>query len=475
VVTSNFKIMEYFKKENVWRDAVENILLQILEELPYTSILSAGLVCRRWQRLSLDELLWKAVLTKHFNIAPPVTLKHGAVSWRKEFIRMMDDIPCVETQIIEYHTDEVVHVAYAHSREMFSVCSKDSRMSVWKASHPCRLLAVLYAESYWKTPCTAKFNYSDSMLMVNWMLEDFSVEGADAVIAIYKVEENESFSLIKVVLNSSYDKIDQGWVTDTSFLACNMGIHSTIVNSMNINDYEVIGQELTKLYDIDEDLYSRCINTIGTETTGENGIPDLLFSCGNSSQENEEWSMAPTRMGLVGKSENPSKVRYDAKDVKLFSPSTPNTPHMYISGFSLDPEEKVCYINVRPLTPNQQKPGLFDASENLQLLPLDISTMTAGRPLTGHKGFSIVEADPFALYCIYPDVTRDYVCCGSEDNLGYIWDRHYGCLVGQVSGHTKPVCGVAMDPARQDVMVTVSDDHQIRIFRTKKWKRENLS
>jgi len=71
-------------------------------------------------------------------------------------------------------------------------------------------------------------------------------------------------------------------------------------------------------------------------------------------------------------------------------------------------------------------------------------------------------------------VTKDYVGCGSEDNRGYLWDRHYGCLVAVVSGHTKPVCGVALDRVKQEVMVTVGDDHQIRVLRTRKWKRENV-
>merc|ERR1712080_410174 len=87
-------------------------------------------------------------------------------------------------------------------------------------------------------------------------------------------------------------------------------------------------------------------------------------------------------------------------------------------GHRLDPEEKICYLNVRPLTPTPDSDSVtFDADENLELLPLDLTTMTStGRPLTGHKGYSIAEADPFTLNCIYPDVTKDYVGCGSEDN-----------------------------------------------------------
>ena len=42
----------------------------------------------------------------------------------------MDRVPCVELDKITEHTDEVLHVSFAHNGMMFCTCSKDGYVKV---------------------------------------------------------------------------------------------------------------------------------------------------------------------------------------------------------------------------------------------------------------------------------------------------------------------------------------------------------
>ena len=64
---------------------------------------------------------------KHFLIKP---FNVGAQSWKKEYERLSEDVPCVELDKIEEHTDEVLHVAFSNNGMMFCTCSKDAYVKV---------------------------------------------------------------------------------------------------------------------------------------------------------------------------------------------------------------------------------------------------------------------------------------------------------------------------------------------------------
>ena len=55
---------------------------------------------------------------------------------------------------------------------------------------------------------------------------------------------------------------------------------------------------------------------------------------------------------------------------------------------------------------------------------------------------------------------------GAEDRHGYIWDRHYGVCLNKFA-HKDVVNSVAFNPHDSQMLVTVSDDHCIKIWRSK--------
>ena len=67
----------------------------------------------------------------------------GAHSWKKEYERLSDNVPCVELDKIEEHSDEVLHVSFSNNGMMFCTCSKDAYVKV--NGHKFLLLPVLAA------------------------------------------------------------------------------------------------------------------------------------------------------------------------------------------------------------------------------------------------------------------------------------------------------------------------------------------
>ena len=63
-----------------------------------------------------------------------------------------------------------------------------------------------------------------------------------------------------------------------------------------------------------------------------------------------------------------------------------------------------------------------------------------------------------------------FPCSGSENSKGYIWDRHYEAQVATLA-HEKVVNCVAVNPRDPHMAVSVSDDHTIKIWRSKSFHR----
>jgi len=544
---------------NMWKDLVNTGVLEIMSYLPYYDIVAAGQVCRQWNGLSKDELLWKAVLTRHFHLAPPVTLRSGAESWRKEFIRMMDEVPSVVTDHPEHHVQEArlaTHVSFAHTMEMFSVCYGKKGVVIWRATHPLTRVSVI--ESLGWEAQSSRFNSSDTLLLVSGELhadddlDDWGHWDSVGKIAIFQnggTMNPDQFSLVKLVNactanpnygpayeppfnNFSSGNPSYGWVTDRTFLTYTWGAWNEL--GVYLNSTDPLNNDHTLLYNITNDSYMDNLGSFCVIRTPQDHSPTLLFPFGKGELYREgqdldmsqPWGAAHTKMGLVSKlEENPNKFAFHTNDpdVRTFTPMDENFEHMLIAGFCLSPDQKMCYVNARPLTrnvemendPDYELPMPFKTNEDLQLFPLDLSTMTTGPPLTGHKGFvNNWSVDWSVCNKLFPEVTRDYVSCCSEDGHGYLWDRHYGCLVSVLPGSGSllgnqvedsslgnrvacsslgnhvagsllgnhvapqpwepPVVSVAMDPVRQNVMVTIGLQGRIKVFRSKKWIRENV-
>ena len=87
--------------------------------------------------------------------------------------------------------------------------------------------------------------------------------------------------------------------------------------------------------------------------------------------------------------------------------------------------------------------------------------------MTGHRGFTHSER---AFY-LYLDSSADFVGSGSEDMFGYVWDRKYGSLLGRLP-HDQCVNCVTFSPLDQELCVTASDDHTLKVWKSRRRRRE---
>lgn len=55
---------------------------------------------------------------------------------------------------------------------------------------------------------------------------------------------------------------------------------------------------------------------------------------------------------------------------------------------------------------------------------------------------------------------------GAEDRHGYIWDRHYGICIAKLV-HSDVVNSVAFNPLNAEMLITTSDDFEIRVWRSR--------
>ena len=71
-------------------------------------------------------------------------------------------------------------------------------------------------------------------------------------------------------------------------------------------------------------------------------------------------------------------------------------------------------------------------------------------------------------------MTIIFVYSGAEDKHGYLWDRHYGLCLKKYP-HSDVVNSVAFNPVDPEVLVTVSDDFSIKIWRSLSRQKEVIN
>lgn len=60
-----------------WAYLTEPVLLEIFQYLGLRDVLNAGAVCKNWNTVSYDNLLWRSYFRKDFNIDSSIKIKPG--------------------------------------------------------------------------------------------------------------------------------------------------------------------------------------------------------------------------------------------------------------------------------------------------------------------------------------------------------------------------------------------------------------
>ena len=56
---------------------------------------------------------------------------------------------------------------------------------------------------------------------------------------------------------------------------------------------------------------------------------------------------------------------------------------------------------------------------------------------------------------------------GAEDCCAHVWDRYCGVKLATLKGHSNVVNCVAFNPVNQQMLISASDDHTIRVWRSR--------
>ncbi|XP_060066377.1 F-box/WD repeat-containing protein 5-like [Ylistrum balloti] len=157
---------------------------------------------------------------------------------------------------------------------------------------------------------------------------------------------------------------------------------------------------------------------------------------------------------------------------QLATPENPtksiHLPGHYISGMKLSRDHRYLFFNCRYAIYDVEL-GYPKLMEDMEVKAIDLQTFRLVPELAfgGHKGFS-----EFPAWYICLDSCQDYVASGSEQFLGYLWDRRYHTCLATLRHCEGVVNGVAFNPVDPECLVTVADDHIINIWRSRNRKKQ---
>lgn len=160
-----------------WLDIPDSLLLHILSFLPPKDVLTASRVCTKWHRTAMDEMLWKELFTNFFGATDSSNkcfkLASFSSSWLQEFRRLYSETPSIETQILDNHNDEVLHVTFSHNGKLFASSSKDCFAIIWEiVDGKAKVKRSLDFRQYrWEYVQFCEFSKDDALLLVSGINE----------------------------------------------------------------------------------------------------------------------------------------------------------------------------------------------------------------------------------------------------------------------------------------------------------------
>ncbi|XP_022197374.2 F-box/WD repeat-containing protein 5 isoform X3 [Nilaparvata lugens] len=217
--------------DKLWNYAPDIILLDVFQYLDATELLKAGKVCRRWNRLSMDEMLWKALFYKDFKIDRNIGIMPNKTSWLGEYKRLTYETPMVNYETLRSHSHQVLHVSFAHNGSMFATTSKDGYIIVWESKFPVQMKFHRDMKSFsWQYTQFSQFNQSDTLLLVSGV-HFGAANSTSGEIAVFSLQDG--FELQCRVKNKPYD-IFGTWYSDRMLLSGDLRWLAHLVSSSGI-------------------------------------------------------------------------------------------------------------------------------------------------------------------------------------------------------------------------------------------------
>lgn len=139
--------------------------------------------------------------------------------------------------------------------------------------------------------------------------------------------------------------------------------------------------------------------------------------------------------------------------------------HGHIIGMGLSPDHRYLYVNSRPWPKNYVIRNPLEPppiAQEIDIHVIDLMTLKkVGTMLRAHKAYT----PNTECFFIFLDVCDNYVASGAEDMHAYLWDRYYGVCLAKYQ-HDDVVNSVAFNPRDNEMLVTTSDDYEIKIWRS---------
>ncbi|XP_060082809.1 F-box/WD repeat-containing protein 5-like isoform X2 [Ylistrum balloti] len=462
-------------------------------------------------------------------------LKHGERfrTWKDEFVRMEDEAPLVLSETLEGHTDEIYHINFSPSGNFFSTTGRDASVRVWKFGYPC----TLYAEntdldSILVYTRFSDFNESETLLLVAGIAS--YIMGADSCTLILSLKGLE----ILYAVSGSNANFRGCWLDDTSFLngshefmppghRCFL-IKKHTVTERRKSDQKIQalikrmdgkGQDIMILdpYCRNNDfariayLPTHCVQQpmtpsaktisplseqfqyIDSEGPDENSETILESDDGEikpgSSQDFDSQASSSAHedftpvLILANNTEEypstgflsfyivPEMTEPSLEVCKKFNSADADSPGGLV-GMRLSSDKRYIAFNYRSCN---MEDGEYDHGcyvKNIDLKVFDLYNMCFTDIV--YKGHSATSEDHLSY--IFPAVSDHYIASGSEMERGFLWDRHFGNILGELEHAAQPgnggVNATAFHPHSEEVLITLGDDRKIKVWRSKRLLRE---
>ncbi|TRY79891.1 hypothetical protein TCAL_07084 [Tigriopus californicus] len=470
-----------------WAVLPPELLVNIARKLELSQMCCFSLVCRSWYlAINDNNVFWRQMLCQVFKTSqiPVHAFSEPKPDWKAELFRLTNKVPSVNTQTLTAHKDEVLFVSFSHNYGDFVSCSKDRSFIIWrynKKSHEFENFNTIDMARYnWLYIWSGQYSSDDKKLLISGVMDSLNGE-----IAIYNTMSNDPLArAVNVVLFiCDYQPISPSelWNRSPEDEAQLLSVENCIGRVFDYRNTSAF-QYLRLIR-----VFSQKKHDPSKKFPMEQRNPDpgrhILQEDQLIGPECEEV-LRKNQLCLVAmygsKTTVPHKIGF--RDLTLDSVICPKRIadfdhsiefHGQIVSISCAKDDLQMFVAVREW-PENAVATLSDPppiSTEVIVYAVDLQSWS----LTGQvfKG-AIGRTSPYDAFYLYTDSSANFLACGSEDGRGVIWDRLTGLKLSTLD-HEQCLNCVSFRVDDEEVCVTSSDDHTIKVWKSKDRVKREMS